>query len=462
MCKNVRNVKNSDIYTNIIPIYYLSKVTGLAPFSLAYTHDKHSRVGASLKTSVLGVLYTVLMIMWIIGAQCFRLISYVTDTGTFVTEGTKYVVILEFIICGITSITSLAMCLIKIRKEMDTLLYKVSVVDTLLDTRSDILRRNDRYLRMQVTLLVPILLIVYANDYVALDQSFNVAIVYYFGTSMQFVTITQFVNLISLLRQKMKILNRYLASEENPTEYGTDSNLWEILLQTPCFRNDDSWKDDAIYMEEFYQKLSRRHYNNIIIQDSTSISMQNSWLHKEKLRFRALRVIWDVLCDVSSSVNSMYGLQIFLCIVSSIVGTTTNTSYAIITLIKVKDPTNVEHYHQEVSLIIWALMQFLLLFWLTATCSAASGEANRSVTLLQKLLLLPELHPSTAAEIQLFLQQVSDLKITFTAWDVFTINNTFLGSTVGAITTILVMLVQFQAGRFSCQLGLNATRISTF
>jgi hypothetical protein len=95
-------------------------------------------------------------------------------------------------------------------------------------------------------------------------------------------------------------------------------------------------------------------------------------------------------------------------------------------------------------------MEFLLLFWLTATCGTASGEANRSVTLLQNLLLLPELHSATAAEIQLFLQQVRDLKLRFTACDVFTINYTLLGSTLGSIPTFLVMLVQFQAGQLSC------------
>jgi hypothetical protein len=140
----------------------------------------------------------------------------------------------------------------------------------------------------------------------------------------------------------------------------------------------------------------------------------------------------------------MYGLQILLCIVSAFIDVTTNLSYSII-----KIPsnvfTNLGSYHHLPSPIILALMQFLLLFGLTATCSAAIGDANRTVTLLQKLLLLPELHPATAAEIQLFLQQVRDLKLRFTAWDVFTINYTLLGSTVGAITTILVMLVQFQA-----------------
>jgi hypothetical protein len=143
----------------------------------------------------------------------------------------------------------------------------------------------------------------------------------------------------------------------------------------------------------------------------------------------------------------MYGLQILLCIVSAVVETTSNFSYAITTL-QWNVLIDVGHYHKFVTQIIWALMQFLLVFWITATCSAASGEGNRSVTLLQKLLLLPETHPATAAEIQLFLQQVRDLKLRFTAWDVFTINYTLLGSTVGAITTFLVILVQFQADQF--------------
>ena len=180
------------------------------------------------------------------------------------------------------------------------------------------------------------------------------------------------------------------------------------------------------------------------MQDSTNISNQNSWLQTEKLRFRALRIIWDVLCDISSSVNSMYGLQILLCIVSAFIEITTNLSYSIISL-KENVFAKEELYLKVVTPIMWALVQFLLLFWMASSCSAASGEANRSVTLLQKLLLLPELHPATAAEIQLFLQQVRDRKPNFTAWDFFTINYRLLGSTVGAITTYLVILVQMQA-----------------
>jgi gustatory receptor len=93
--------------------------------------------------------------------------------------------------------------------------------------------------------------------------------------------------------------------------------------------------------------------------------------------------------------------------------------------------------------MLWGLTQFFLLFCVTGCCNAASGEANRSAVLLQKLLLT-ELHPDTAEEVQLFLQQVSNRKVRFTAWDFFTINYTALGSVVGAITTLLVILVQIQ------------------
>jgi hypothetical protein len=130
--------------------------------------------------------------------------------------------------------------------------------------------------------------------------------------------------------------------------------------------------------------------------------------------------------------------------VSAFIEITANLSYSIISL-KVNVFSNEEFYVKVVSPIIWALFQLLLLFWIAASCSANSEEANRSITLLQKLLLLPEFHPETAAEIQLFLHQVRDRKPNFTAWDIFTIHYSLLGSTVGAVATYLVILVQVQA-----------------
>ena len=91
MGKGVRIVKKSDILTRIIPMYYLSKYTGLAPLLLAYTHYKQGRVGVTLKTSVPAVLYTGLLITGIAAAQFFALKFFRYDTLNFGTEQTKQV-----------------------------------------------------------------------------------------------------------------------------------------------------------------------------------------------------------------------------------------------------------------------------------------------------------------------------------------------------------------------------------
>ena len=415
MSKDMRSVKKTDIFDSIIPMYYLSKYTGLAPLSLAYTQDKQGTARVTLKTSIPAGLYTVLWIVGIAAALCFVLTFYRFYTLPFGNTETKQVQVSEFVSRGITCFTSLATSLTRIRKEIDPLLYKISVIDTLLGTKNDILRSNVIYTWMQVISLLSILVIVYANDFVSMYPDFIIGLsvtVTYVCTTIKIVTIMQFLNLVSLLKQKFQILNSSLGSAENPTQHRTDNNLWEILLQTPRFRN-DNWKDNALQMEALYQALNRRHCSNITMQDSSSTCIQNSWLHKDKLRCRALRIIWDVLCDISSSVNSMYGLQILLCIVSALVEITTNLSYSIIAL-KINGSTKEGFYLNVVTLIIWALSQFLQLFWIAATCSAACGEANRSVNLLQKLLQ-PELHPATVAEIQLFLHQVMDRKPNLTA-----------------------------------------------
>jgi hypothetical protein len=118
--------------------------------SLAYTSDKQDRDGVTLKTSVPAVLYTVLYIIGIAAAQFFVLTFYRFDTLPFGTKETKQVVDSVFVLCGITGVTSLATALTRIRREMDSLLHKVSVIDTILGTKPDILRSNMIYTWMQV------------------------------------------------------------------------------------------------------------------------------------------------------------------------------------------------------------------------------------------------------------------------------------------------------------------------
>ena len=92
---------------------------------------------------------------------------------------------------------------------MDLLLYKVSVFDSLLGTRNDILRSNVKYMWMQVISLTSILVIVYANDFASMYSDFKIGVCVtatYACTTIRNVTIIQFVNVVALLKKKFKIL----------------------------------------------------------------------------------------------------------------------------------------------------------------------------------------------------------------------------------------------------------------
>jgi hypothetical protein len=158
------------------------------------------------------------------------------------------------------------------------------VVEDLLDTKTQYSDKK-QILRIQLISLIATAFIIYAADILVTISYFSLRLLcrlsVYGCSFVRSVTIMQFVNLVSLVRQKFKILNNYLDSAENPTQRRNDNNLWEMLLQTPRFRNEDKWKDDALQIETFYQTLNRRHYSNITMQDSTSICIQNSWLRKE-------------------------------------------------------------------------------------------------------------------------------------------------------------------------------------
>jgi hypothetical protein len=237
MDKSVKNVKEPNIYF-IIPIYYLSKLTGLATLSLAYTRDKDMRLYISLKSSAYGILYAVLLIMAIIAGQiCVLIFSY----DFKVAVETKSLYLSELFLRGVSSVTSLVVCLTKVRKVLNNLLNIISCLDDVFRTPNKVLKRNETFLQIQVLFMIPIVCIMYLIDHFAYQQGFDIWTLYfvttYICTSIELVTISQFVNLTLLLKQKFQILNRYLASGENLPQHDDNGNLWETLLQTSCLRN---------------------------------------------------------------------------------------------------------------------------------------------------------------------------------------------------------------------------------
>jgi hypothetical protein len=119
--------------------------------------------------------------MIIIGAQCCVFTFYFK---LHVKVEIRSVYISEEIIIVISSITSLALSLTKIRKEMNNLLNKVSVIDELFHTHDKVLKRHEIFLRIQIISLISIVCIMYVNDFLILDSATGMWSLYFITTCL--------------------------------------------------------------------------------------------------------------------------------------------------------------------------------------------------------------------------------------------------------------------------------------
>jgi hypothetical protein len=96
-----------------------------------------------------------------------------------------------------------------------------------------------------------------------------------------------------------------------------------------------------------------------------------NWYHKKKLRLRILRIIQDTLYVITTSVNSMCGLQLFFLIVLIFIEITINLYYNI-SVMMCGTEVSVHNAFNIILPIIWALIYFVELFFITGSSSLAN------------------------------------------------------------------------------------------
>jgi hypothetical protein len=137
---------------------------------LVCTRDKETGVFTGLRSSVLGILYTALLItVFVAGKCCVFALNY---NLPFKFEK-RSLILSELLICVIYSVITLIASLTKIRKGMNTLLNKISIVDELIYTHHKVLERNESFLRVQIITLTFIVCIIYLNDFSGINSDIN-------------------------------------------------------------------------------------------------------------------------------------------------------------------------------------------------------------------------------------------------------------------------------------------------
>ncbi|KAG8299497.1 gustatory receptor [Homalodisca vitripennis] len=142
-----------------------------------------------------------------------------------------------------------------------------------------------------------------------------------------------------------------------------------------------------------------------------------------------------MLCDATCQVNIFFSDQMIAAILALIVQLTINLFYFFHRVAQ----------HDIIFIVndgLWSLAFFLVLIFLSHSSTRVTKSAEELAPMIYKMMTL-DLDPRLKRQLEIFLVQLSNSHVGFSARGYFHINNEMITSIVGMVTTYLVVLIQF-------------------
>ena len=331
------------------------------------------------------------------------------------------------------------------RKKFYAILSRISATDAVLLNTGDM--ANAMYKKMKIFLIIellvvlPIYLILFICDRMVWTGEFGnfhhlvEYCVHVIGTVMD----VQFFDFAVLLYNRFSLLN-----EQIRKLYGvaTDEIEWTLLpIPNPKASVNNVIPHSApLHHTEHKDFIPRTIQADFKDSPSKSKLFPDSDRHCGKIvKFQKVH---SCLYETAIHVNDCYGIPILLELTFIFIALIQSLYNALIVTL---DFENLHTYGDDIVAVIvfisWAIVRFLKMVCITTACQMASDEANRTGVLVQKLILSGV---SGNASLKDFSHQLLHHRLTFKAGGFFVLDSTLLHSVAGAVTTYLVILLQFQ------------------
>jgi hypothetical protein len=452
--RNIRNTTSSlqipkhpqDIYSAIRPIYYFSKVVGLAPFSYIIQRNINVKCHTSIKLSCLGRLHTVFLILLVSASHVTNLIGRITFVYPSMVTTIIVTDIMALMSSGICTLASFIIAATSGQCKLVRILHKITYIDEILLVNPDsVYRKITLFLIIELGILFCIIGAMSMYDYFVVSFALgNVFLLYvpsvYFIFWVMYTMETQFVNLILLIWHRYKILNSHLATKYN---FDRRAKIWKVNhLCHVAF-----YCPHHLRTADGNKLISKMSTDEILEIGQSVFSLANHFHQHDFAQLRTLRVLHSLLTDTALLTSSTYGFQILLSMCNTLIRTTTCLYYSITYAVDIYRDDGVEDLQKKKHVFAlntcWVPMFVMKMVAIAVSCHLASAEANHTATLLQKMLLSENLKHEVKLEIKEFLQQVLNRKLKFKACSFFNIDLSMLHAIIVAVFTYLLILMQF-------------------
>ncbi|PNF21452.1 hypothetical protein B7P43_G13508 [Cryptotermes secundus] len=399
--------KEVDIYYSVKPLCTISKIVGL---SFVRNQNRPRRLQSS------DIIFTIILVILLFVGLCVTLTGEIHSKIPHATLQVIIVWTISIIFSYSTSITTLILNVVSHKMNFKLILSNISHVDCKLYNES--LKRNI-YSRRRTSIILQliVLLLLFGTSSVCafyfLSRITFLTLIHLIireiNVIINMVTTLQYINLVLIIKQRFVRLN-YMLSGSLTTD------------------------EDSEYNE------TRHSYN--IIMTNTGYKIENNAGYNS-YRLREFRIIYSELYDILCLVNDKYGISILFHIISMLSNFIPTFYTAIFTLRDaMTNHGGTAHYVQAATVLYWCALHIFLFVWMTMCCHLTATEANKCVTQVQKLLLCHNLGYGILMELDRFSSQLQSIRVEFNISGLFTLNISFLGASVSATFTYILILIQ--------------------
>jgi 7tm Chemosensory receptor. len=404
----------TDIYTSVKPVLLISKMLGFTPFVSSKQSTCRSN---TLRYRLLEIFLSLMTIAGLISTTCYN-VRLVIQTPSKTPEKIKFTFILNDIFLKLTNGVIVIMRIYFNKRGINRIFSKLKNVDKIMDTRSriDMHTRTRLFLSRQIIILIFVSMLSCSCNYYIRYNIENTSVL---RTSIDNLCYTvnivmalQYLTLVRMVSQRYKYINNIIR------EYSESERPVRTSLKS--YRNSTTV--------------------NIFCNEKCDLpNLTVPHVKSEVCGVPILRLAYIDLYDTVTLVNSHFGLQILLLIISLVIGSVTAVYFGLYSFFSHSDK-NVKAY----MLVLCVLLYSSLFVCVIISCDSTMQEAKRGIVYIQKTTACPNRKYGTLLQLQTLSIQLRDMRVEFTACGFFVLNLPLLGTIIGGILTYTLIMIQLE------------------
>ncbi|XP_045454314.1 gustatory receptor for sugar taste 43a-like [Melitaea cinxia] len=196
---------------------------------------------------------------------------------------------------------------------------------------------------------------------------------------------------------------------------------------------------------------SRRRANNVtLLVDSMpgkehAVIIRNTVTKEQKLvvppceAIRRLACLHSALCNVVHRIDNSYGLPLIVILISTLLHLIVTPYFLIMEII-----VSTHRIHFLVLQFLWCATHIIRMFVVVEPCHYTITEGKRTEELVCRLMTSTPSTGMLPSRLELFSRQLMLQSISYSPMGMCTLDRPLIASVLGAVTTYLVILIQFQ------------------